>query len=486
MTKIRDTHRRARLLSFGGNHSALGILLLLPFLLFGRIEDGRAEAFSEISPPGQDSPQNGAAPSLRAPLLFAEAEGVASRKFPTSEAEETVVLGRAPSALAPWENSKWSLDSPEIWSDRTASSDTPATLMGTGHMHRKYQPMIGFWWMYMNMGPDYYQGSNAMNLNGLGAVQYGGKPVAMGNVNMFMAQYMPMLMMGITDNLTFMAMFPIWNKQMTMVGLPMGGYMSPGMMHHGMGMGHATGKNGLPLQPMPPGSEMSMQATGLGDVNFQAIWKVLDFHRNRLQLNYGFSVPTGSIDETMPDMAGHNVYPYDMQLGLGVPAFITAATYLGQSEDRHWGWGVQGYATIPVGRNSQGYAWGNSFLGNGWISYNFTEAISLNFSGLGSYQGGIHGANPVNQLSLQTASFVAMPDIVAAWTGGEWAGVGLGINMRMPGFASEGFQKIATSPESALQGNFLTAQIVVPCYQSWSGVQYGMGWMATVSWQWWY
>lgn len=458
------------------------LLSLLPTLLTlseKRACAGSAPGFApEIAADEVPPSQSGQAQSLKKPLL--------SQNLPTSTAEETVVEGKAPTVLAPWNNSRWSLDSPEIWSDKIASSDTPATLMGTGHMHRKYQPMVGFWWMYMNMGPDYYQGANAMNLNGLGAVQYGGKPVAMGNINMFMEQFMPMLMMGITDNLTFMAMFPIWDKQMTMVGLPMGGYMPPGMMHHGMAMGYPTGKNGLPLQPMPPGSEMSMQAIGLGDINFQAIWKVLDFHRNRLQMNYGFSVPTGSIDETMSDMAGHHVYPYDMQLGLGVPAFITAATYLGQSEDRHWGWGVQGYATIPVGRNSQGYAWGNSFLGNGWISYSFTEAISLNFSGLGSYQGGIHGANPVNELSLRTAPFVAMPDIVASWTGGEWAGVGLGVNMRMPGFASEGFQKIATSPESALQGNFLTAQIVVPCYQSWNGVQYGMGWMATVSWQWWY
>jgi len=461
----------------GPTFRSILLLSLLPALL--ALPGNRAHAVSvpgftpEVAAGEEPSAQSGQAQSLKKPLL--------SQNLPSSTAEETVVLGKAPTVLAPWDNSKWSLDSPEIWSDKTAASDTPATLMGTGHMHRKYQPMVGFWWMYMNMGPDYYQGANAMNLNGLGAVRYGGKPVAMGNSNMFMAQYMPMLMMGITDNLTLMAMFPIWDKQMTMVGLPMGGYM-----HHGMGMGSMKGKNGLPLQPMPPGSEMSMQSVGLGDVNFQAIWKVLDFHRNRLQMNYGFSVPTGSIDETMPDMAGHHVYPYDMQLGLGVPAFLTAATYLGQSEDRHWGWGVQGYATIPVGRNSQGYAWGNSFLGNGWISYNFTEAISLNFSGLGSYQGGLHGSNPVNQLSLQSASFVAMPDIVASWTGGEWAGVGLGVNMRMPGFASDGFQKMAISPESALQGNFLTAQIVVPCYQSWNGVQYGMGWMATVSWQWWY
>ncbi|MDD2676300.1 MAG: hypothetical protein PHP75_02355 [Methylacidiphilaceae bacterium] len=464
-------HRRGALI----RHILL--LLLLPAL--SSLPGKQAYAVSapgfapEVAAGEEPSAQTGHAQSLRKPVL--------SQNLPSSTAEETVVLGKAPSVLAPWDNSRWSLDSPEIWSDKIASSDTPAMLMGTGHMHRKYQPMVGFWWMNMNMGPNYYQGASAMNLNGLDAVRYAGKPVAMGDLNMFMEQYMPMLMMGITDNLTLMAMFPIWDKQMTMVGLPMGGYM-----HHGMGMGHMKGKNGLPLQMMPPGSEMSMQAIGLGDINFQAIWKVLDFHRNRLQMNYGFSDPTGSIDETMPDMDGHHVYPYDMQLGLGVPAFITAATYLGQSEDRHWGWGVQGYATVPVGRNSQGYAWGNSFLGNGWISYNFTEAISLNFSGLGSYQGGIHGANPVNQLSLRSAPFVAMPDIVASWTGGEWAGVGLGVNIRMPGFASDGFQKMAKSPASALDGNFLTAQIVVPCYQSWNGVQYGMGWMSTVSWQWWY
>ncbi|ACD83164.1 hypothetical protein [Candidatus Methylacidiphilum infernorum] len=408
-----------------------------------------------------------------------------AENVPTSQAQETVVLGREPSFLLPWENSKVDLDSSEIWSDKIAASDAPAGLMGTAHMHRKYQPMIGFWWMYMNMGPNYYQGDTAMNLNGLEAVRFAGKPIAMGDVTMFMEQFMPMLMWGLTDNLTFMAMFPIWNKQMDMVGLPMGGFM-PGGMHGMHGMGGMTGAGGLPLQPMAPGSRMSMQAVGLGDVSFQFIYKLLDFHRHRLQMNLGFSVPTGSIDETMPDMAGHQVYPYDMQLGLGVPTFIGALTYLGQSEDRHWGWGVQGYTTVPVGRNSQGYAWGNSFFGNGWVSYNFAEWISLNFSGVGSYQGGIHGANPTDELSIRTAPFVAMPDIVAAWTGGEWAGAALGVNMRMPGFAREGFQKVGVSPESAFQGNFLTAQIVKPVYQSWNGIQYGMNWMATVSWQWWY
>jgi len=412
-----------------------------------------------------------------------------TQNIPTSIAQETVVLGREPSLLLPWENSKVDLDSREIWSDKIAASDAPAGLMGTGHMHRKYQPMIGFWWMYMNMGPDYYEGSSALNLNGLEAIRFAGKPVAMGDVSMFMEQYMPMLMFGLTDNLTFMAMFPIWDKQMDMIGLPMGGFMPTGM--HGMsgmtGMGGMhTGSGGLPLQPMPPGSRMSMKAIGLGDINFQWIYKLLDFHRHRIQMNLGFSVPTGSIDETMSDMAGHRVYPYDMQLGLGVPAFIGALTYLGQSEDRRWGWGVQGYSTVPVGRNNQGYAWGNSFFGNGWVSYNFTSFASINFSGVGYYQGEIHGANPTNELSIRTAPFIAMPDIVASWTGGEWAGAALGVNMRMPGFAREGFQKAGTSPENALQGNFLTAQIVKPLYQYWNGVQYGMNWMATVSWQWWY
>ncbi|QSR88955.1 hypothetical protein IT6_01220 [Methylacidiphilum caldifontis] len=159
-----------------------------------------------------------------------------TKPVPTSVAQETLVLGREPSLLLPWENSKVDLDSSEVWSDKIAASDAPAGLMGTAHMHRKYQPMIGFWWMYMNMGPDYFQGSSAMNLTGLEAIRYAGKPIAMGNVTMFMEQYMPMLMMGLTDNLTFMAMFPIWNKQMDMVGLPMGGYMTHGM-GGGMGMG---------------------------------------------------------------------------------------------------------------------------------------------------------------------------------------------------------------------------------------------------------
>ncbi|VVM06274.1 hypothetical protein MAMC_01020 [Methylacidimicrobium cyclopophantes] len=199
MRKISQSECGDRFRGFASAPPAPRLPWILLFCLLASLGKSHAGDLAEIASPSPDWPQGGTASSLRNSLLFADVAGADSQGLPTSRAEETVVIGRAPTVLAPWENSKWSLDSPEIWSDRIASSDTPATLMGTGHMHRRYQPMIGFWWMYMNMGPNYYEGANAMDLNGLGAVRYAGKPVAMGDTAMFVAQYMPMLMMGITE-----------------------------------------------------------------------------------------------------------------------------------------------------------------------------------------------------------------------------------------------------------------------------------------------
>ncbi|WP_196799526.1 hypothetical protein [Verrucomicrobium sp. 3C] len=203
-------------------------------------------------------------------------------------------------------------------------------------------------------------------------------------------------------------------------------------------------------------------------------------------MNYGFSVPTGSIDETMPDMDGHHVYPYDMQLGLGVPAFITTATYLGQRRGPPLGLGGPG-----LRHDSRRAQLPRVCLGQ-LVPGQRMDLLQLHRRALPQLQRfGLlprwdpwsepgQPAFPPKRSLRRHARYRGLLD------GRRMGRSRLGVNVRMPGCAADGSKKIATSPASALDGNFLTAQIVVPCYQSWNGIQYGMGWMSTVSWQWWY
>ncbi|MEM8502201.1 MAG: hypothetical protein AAF716_03500 [Cyanobacteria bacterium P01_D01_bin.1] len=66
------------------------------------------------------------------------------------------------------------------------------------------------------------------------------------------------------------------------------------------------------------GTEFTTNSEGFGDLKIGRLYTLLDRNRQRVHLNLGFSLPTGSIEErdTTP-MGPDQILPYPMQIGSG-------------------------------------------------------------------------------------------------------------------------------------------------------------------------
>ncbi len=125
-----------------------------------------------------------------------------------------------------------------------------------------------------------------------------------------------------------------------------------------------------------PGFErFAIQSSGIGDVSFFSHWyQPLNAH-SALQLSFGLSIPTGSIDEkgdTPRNGAGTlEQLPFTKQLGSGTWDLPMALSYL--RHDGSWDWGVQATARIHLGRNHHNYHLGDRYGINVWAQY-FTKS----------------------------------------------------------------------------------------------------------------
>lgn len=171
-------------------------------------------------------------------------------------------------------------------------------------------------------------------------------------VEMTMDMQMVGVMRGITDDFTVMGMIPYVKKEMTM-------------------------QNRM-------GARGTTTTEGLGDIKVSGIYVLKDGrgeglnHRayDRLHLNFGLGLPTGSVDERGSTLMGSNSkLGYAMQLGTGTfdPSLgITYTTFFGD-----WSAGAQAMYTKRVGRNNQGYTVGDMAHMTGYVARMIAPAWSL-------------------------------------------------------------------------------------------------------------
>lgn len=243
---------------------------------------------------------------------------------------------------------------------------------------------------------------------------------------------MDMLMFGamhaLSDDLTLMLMVP---------------YVSKSMDHLTMG-----------------GAVFETEADGLGDISLTSLYKVADHDGQRVHLNLGLSLPTGSVDERddTPAMADAKL-PYPMQLGTGTFDLMPGITYLGESGA--WSWGSQGTLRFHMGENSEDYKHGNRGDLTGWFARqmgNFSTSLRLDLSHWENF----HGADPdLNPAMVPTAD----PDL----RGGDRLDALVGVNY---------YQQ-----EGALAGHRLAIEFGVPVYQDLDGPQLETDWILTFGWQ---
>ena len=232
---------------------------------------------------------------------------------------------------------------------------TPINVLGS-HTHLAGEWMVGFRYMYQDM---------TQNYDGTRKVSPGEVLQSYPVVHTRMTTQMEMveLMYAPLDTLNFMAMVPF--MQMTMDHLD---------------------RNG---------EEFSAKSSGIGDLNLMALVNVYGNPRergNRLVLNAGLTVPTGSINQ-MDRRTGHPMrLEYWMQLGSGTVNLEPGLAYLGESEN--WAWGVHGLGVLPVGYNENEYRLGSQYFVDAWAEYKvsnwFGPSVRLNWR----QQFDIHGADP--------------------------------------------------------------------------------------------
>lgn len=212
------------------------------------------------------------------------------------------------------------------------------------------------------------------------------------------------------------------------------------------------------------GGTFETSSSGIGDTKISALIPFLTEGQYRAHFTAGVSIPTGSIDETdvtpasAPDEAR---LPYPMQIGSGTFDLLPALTLLGMTEKGSWG--VQARATLRLGENDRGYAFGNRMDYTGWLAYRVFDGFSASARVSYSDWGDIDGSDPAytNLNMVQTVR----TDLQA----GRMITVPLGVNYYFG--------------EGALSGHRLLVEFAMPVYQDLDGPQMERQWDVTVGWQ---
>ncbi|MCB1562303.1 MAG: transporter [Alphaproteobacteria bacterium] len=327
-----------------------------------------------------------------------------------------------------------------------ASAHAPIGVMGD-HMHGKGEWMLSYRYMYMDMDGN-RKGDSSIDPVTIVTMEpnrffgMAGQPSTLRVVPTHMSMEMHMFgaMYAPADWVTLTAM---------------AGYTEKDMDHTTFAGGAGTSVLGT----------FSTQSEGWGDVKLGGLFGLYDDGVNRVHLNAGISLPTGSIKESATVLAPNGMtprlrMPYAMQPGTGTYDFLPGVTYNGHSGA--WGWGAQYRAEIRLeDENDEGYAWGDKHALSVWGSYEWASWISTSARLSGTAQGDIDGIDPQIVAPVQTAD----PDNY----GGRALDLMLGVNL------------LGTKGE--VKGQRLAVEAGLPLYRDLNGPQMETDWTLTLGWQ---
>ena len=306
------------------------------------------------------------------------------------------------------------------------NTQAPLGIM-TDHIHNKGTWMFSYTYMNSMM-----QGNNTGASKASDNDVY--KTYMMAPETMSMQMHMGMLMYGVTDRLTVMAM---------------GGYMV-----NNMTMNMSSAAMTMPGMVMPMGN-MTMQTTSSGftDTKVSALYNFSNIAAQRIIGSLGINLPTGSIRATGTTMLGDDQrLPYDMQLGTGSYSIAPDITY-GRKYGQFY-WGANAGADIKLNYNSLGYKDGNVYHGSAWAGYQFLPFVSATLRAEDVHTDKISGAdaviaNPIyqeNDPTTRTANY-----------GGNCMNAYVGLNFYLMKPVIEHFR--------------LMAEYGMPVYQNLNGTQ---------------
>ena len=202
--------------------------------------------------------------------------------------------------------------------------------------------------------------------------------------------------------------------------------------------------------------------SGLADAELSALVTIWDRNRQRVHLNLGVGLPTGSIDAAEPAMHGDGEerLSYPMQLGSGSWEARPGITLLQQT--RWLSLGAQAMGVFRVNENSAGYRLGPELLTTGWAQLRGNSWVAPGVRLAHSRFGNISGADPALDPSLS-------PENDPDRQGGS----------RLSAHASLNFQV----PRGPLEGHRLAVEWGLPVWESLDGPQLGGGFHLALGWE---
>lgn len=313
---------------------------------------------------------------------------------------------------------------------------TPAGIM-MSNIHKKGEWMASYRFMNVNMKDNLF-GSTKIS-DDLIYQNY-----LMTPRKMSMDMHMLMLMYGLTDKITVMAMMNYNSMSMNMSMLP-----ETSMQMPEMDMGPNT-------------TSASIRSSHIGDTKLNIMYGLLNSQRRHILISAGVSLPTGSTHSkgSQESMYPTTRLPYSMQTGSGTVDILPSVTYL--FEKNSFTWGTQATAVIRSSYNSIGYKMGNELTLNSWLTYQWSRWTSNSLRIEGTTTGAIQGSDATVQSILEPA---ANPINY----GGQKTNAFLGLNYY--------FRK------GILNNNRLAVEYGVPLYQYVNGIQSGIGNTLYAGWQ---
>ena len=171
------------------------------------------------------------------------------------------------------------------------------------------------------------------------------------------------------------------------------------------------------------GGSFTTETSGIGDVQLGGLFNIIRNSNSRTHINFGLSLPTGSIDERGNTPMGNVVLPYPMQLGTG-----TYDVSVGLTHNVQWqalSFGTQWISIFRLGENDRDYTVGNKHEIQSWVARPLSEMFSISANLDWMKQENYDGADPALDPAL-------VPTADPSLRGGMRLDLGVGVNFIEP------------------------------------------------------
>ncbi len=303
------------------------------------------------------------------------------------------------------------------------------------HVHPKGQWMVSYKYMKMNMDGN-RDGTRSIPTEEVL------ERFMVAPTRMTMDMHMLMVMYGVTDDFTLMAMIPYWS----------------------ITMDHQTRM----------GMEFTAESSGLADIKVTGQYALFNLNdRHRFIVRGTVNVPTGSTEQKgiTPMSKGQPVtLPYPMQLGSGSFDVLPSFGYFGYGGD--WAWSAQTTGIFRLHENSHDYRLGDQSKVSAEVLYTRSNWLIPAVRIDGYTWGDVRGSNP--ELPTMPNGMFMVPTADPGLRGGKRIDLSLNLTLHVP--------------RGLLEGTALSLEFTRPVYQNLEGPQLetDYGFSSYLEWSWYF